>query len=499
MAITTGFVLTIGAPTAEAIQDPSPLLGLTQKWTLPAESPSGAVQSTRPPGLYPSPDSAKFYSLLSRRAFGGYGCDGGVSTSLQSIDAATGAVQSATALDLPPSMPVHMYAMDYGTTRLVANTGCLDDHTWTSIDVRTGARIAQWGRGTWADRIVMGVDPNVLFVLTGTGNVANLDYQKVVEAVNTSTGKTLWTTQVAGVPTNLGGWEGSAIVYDRQYENRPMAVSADGSRLYVLRWWENRMEVLNAATGASVGFVDLPPSKDLRSIVASPVSPRVFITDWTNNTIRVIDTETLGLVNSLPINGRCPENMDIDATGELLAVQVACEQPRIIIIRTSDGSQLTETSVPGAVTQIAVMPNRQGLVTVRNADLTGYQITETIPAAQPTSKTRPIPAPLAPRGVSANAGTTSAQVSWKSPANLTKSKVTGYRVIAKPTGQQCVTKANRSSCTISGLVPGKKYQFSVEARNAKTWGLKALSPVVEIPRPAPAPAPEPEKPPAVIT
>jgi DNA-binding beta-propeller fold protein YncE len=490
-----GLALVIGASPADALQQASAVVSLAQTWAFPAESQAGSVQSVRLPGIYPSPDSTKFYSLLNRRTFGGYGCDGGASSSLQSIDARTGAVLSTAQLDLPQTMPVHNYAMDYGTSRMVVYTGCLDTGVWTSIDVATGARIAQWRHG-WADRVVMGTDPGVIFLLTSIGSVANLDYRKVVEAVSTNTGKSLWTSPIEGAPAYIGGWESSAYQGARHYEGRTMAVSSDGSRLYLLRSWENRMQVLDTTTGASVGIVELPPSGDLRTIVASPVSPRAFITDWTNNTVQVIDTESLRLVNSLPINGRCPENMDIDATGELLAVHVACDQPRIIVIRTSDGSQLTETAAPGDITQLTVMPNRQALITARNADLTGYDIKETLPATQSTSKTRPVPAPLAPRGVSANAGTNGAQVSWQSPANSTLSKVTGYRVIAKPTGQLCVTKASKSSCTFSGLVPGKKYQFTVEARNTAAYGLKALSPVISIPRPAPAP--EPEKPPAVI-
>ena len=342
----------------------------------------------------------------------------------------------------------------------------------------------------------MGPDPNRIFIITGLGNVANLNYQKVIEATDTTTGRVLWRTALAGGPNYFGTWEGAAT-QGRPYEGHPMAVSSDGSRLFVLHWWTNQLDVLNAATGASLGLVNLPASKDLRNIVASPVSSRAFVTDWSNNVIHVIDTDSLTVVNSFPIKGRCPESTAIDASGEFLAVHVACDQPRLLLMRSTDGSLLTETAAGGDITQIAVMPNRQGLVTARNADLTGYQISESVPSTQASSKVQPLPVPTAPTSVFASASDSSVQVSWKAPLNGAKAKVTGYRVTAIPSGQQCLTTANKSSCVITGLTPGRKYQFAVEGRNAKTWGLKAFSSVVEIPQANP-PAP-PDKPTPILS
>lgn len=480
---------------AESSNITTPTTSLQEAWTIPAPSPTGSVISVRPPGLYYSPDSTRLYSLLDRRSLGGYGCDGGEGSRFETIDAATGAVVSSTVLALPPKAPVHHYAMDDAAQRIVVNTGCLEKYLWTSFDAATGARISQWQKDTWADRVAMGVDPNVIFIITGRGKVANGDYRKIVEAVDTSSGRTLWSRTLEGAPTYQGGWVSSTMASGRQYEGQPMAVSADGSRLFVLRWWSNQVEVINAVSGSSEGLIDLPASQDLRNIVASPVDPRAFVTDWTNNRIHVIDTEARSVVTTLPVDGRCLESVAIDATGELLAVNAACDQPRVLLIRSADGSKANEVAVPGDVTQLAVAPNGRGMVIARNANLAGVRVTEILPATAPSKKVRPIPAPTDPRNVAAAPATSSAVVTWLAPANAKRAKVTSYRVTARPGGDTCTVKARAPlTCTFSGLTPGRRYVFQVQARNSAQFGLKSDSAIVTIPVPTPVAPPSPEKP-----
>jgi YVTN family beta-propeller protein len=480
---------------AESSNSATPTTTLQETWTIPTQAPAGAVISVRPPGLYYSPDSTRLYSLLDRRSLGGYGCDGSEGSRFETIDAATGAVMSARALDLPARAPVHHFAMDDAAQRIVVNTGCLEKYLWTSFDAATGARISQWQTDSWTDRVAMGVDPGVVFIITGRGKVANGDYRKVVEAVETTSGRTLWSRSLEGAAPYQGGWLSSTLASGRQYEGQPMAVSADGTRLFVLRWWSNQVEVINVSSGSSEGRIDLPASTDLRNIVASPVDPRAFVTDWSNNRIHVLDTETRSVVKTLPVDGRCLESVAIDATGELLAVNAACDQPRILLIRSADGSKANEVAVPGDVTQLAVAPNGRGMVVARNANLAGLRFVESLPATTPSRKTRPIPAPTDPRNVTAATAPSSAVVTWLAPANATRAKVSSYRVTARPGGATCTVKArNPLKCTFSGLTPGRRYVFQVQARNPAQFGLRSDSAIVTIPVPTPVTPPSPEKP-----
>jgi hypothetical protein len=337
----------------------------------------------------------------------------------------------------------------------------------------------------------MGPDPSRVYVVDWKGGACSAcDYQ--VQALDALTGQALWTSGIGSGP-----WADFGSDTARQYQSKRLAVSADGSRLYVIPSTRSEVVVLDANSGSVIGRIALPTSMDLRSIVVSPVSPRAFVTDWTNNVIRVIDTDSLSLASQFNVPGRCLESMDINATGDLLAVLAACDNPRTILMRTSDGSTLTEAPAPADGSEIRLLPNGSGLITRRSAELTGSTITETLPAAKPSGHSRPIPAPTQPRSVQVSTATTSARVSWSPPTNAKRAKVTRYRVIARPSGQSCLVKLNSFSCTVNNLATGRRYAFTVEARNAAGWGLRALSPVVTLVQPAPsvpAPAPQPPKP-----
>ncbi|MCB0968666.1 MAG: fibronectin type III domain-containing protein, partial [Ilumatobacter sp.] len=73
--------------------------------------------------------------------------------------------------------------------------------------------------------------------------------------------------------------------------------------------------------------------------------------------------------------------------------------------------------------------------------------------------------PTAPTGVSAVAGDGSAVVSWASPADDGGAPIVSYSVTASPGGASCTTSS--LSCTVSGLVAGTSYTFTVRADNGR--------------------------------
>ena len=493
-------VTTVMASPALAVPPVEPTTSLQPAWALTPSGSEGPIVWARSPGLFTSPDSSRVYSALSRRSFTGRWCDDivpGTASVVQGIDSRTGVVLSTITPDIPNGAPVAQITMDEGGQRLVVVAGPCSGAVWNTLNVATGTSLARWQIPLKKVplQLTMGPDPSTVYLVDWVGGFDGTtvnDYEYRVQALNDLTGEVRWTTTVG-----LGPWGDFTTDPTRQYQSKRLAVSADGSRIYVIPSTSSEVVVLDANSGSVVGRIALPASKDLRSIVVSPVSPRAFVTDWTNNVIRVIDTDSLSLASQFNVPGRCLESMDINATGDLLAVLAACDNPRTILMRTSDGSTITEAPAPADGSEIRLLPNGSGLITRRSAELTGSTITETLPAAKPSGHARPIPAPTQPRSVQVSTATSSARVSWSPPANAKRAKVTRYRVIARPSGQGCLVKLNSFSCTVNNLATGRRYAFTVEARNAAGWGLRALSPVVTLTQPAPsvpAPAPQPPKP-----
>ncbi len=81
--------------------------------------------------------------------------------------------------------------------------------------------------------------------------------------------------------------------------------------------------------------------------------------------------------------------------------------------------------------------------------------------------------PGAPTGVRAVTGNRLAAVSWVAPASTGGLAISGYVATATPGGRTCTAVATARACTITGLVNGAAYRFSVRARNG--LGLGAAS------------------------
>ncbi|MEI8051122.1 MAG: fibronectin type III domain-containing protein [Actinomycetes bacterium] len=83
--------------------------------------------------------------------------------------------------------------------------------------------------------------------------------------------------------------------------------------------------------------------------------------------------------------------------------------------------------------------------------------------------TAPIGAPTSPPvNVTATPGDSSATIAWSAPLSTGGSPITGYSVIASPTGATCtyiVGVSRGLSCTIDGLANGSQYSFVVIASN----------------------------------
>ena len=71
--------------------------------------------------------------------------------------------------------------------------------------------------------------------------------------------------------------------------------------------------------------------------------------------------------------------------------------------------------------------------------------------------------PGRPGGPSAEGGDGSAVITWAAPADIGSDPITSYEVTSSPDGATCSSLA--LSCTVSGLVNGRSYTFTVVARS----------------------------------
>jgi hypothetical protein len=85
----------------------------------------------------------------------------------------------------------------------------------------------------------------------------------------------------------------------------------------------------------------------------------------------------------------------------------------------------------------------------------------------------PEPVTPAPIGVSAVAGNAQAKVSWSAPASSGSAPITGYTVSSTPGGFVCTTTGAKD-CTVSGLVNGTPYSFTVLATTASGEGAPSV-------------------------
>ena len=99
----------------------------------------------------------------------------------------------------------------------------------------------------------------------------------------------------------------------------------------------------------------------------------------------------------------------------------------------------------------------------------------------------PATAPGAPTAVSATAGNQSASLTWSAPASDGGSAITGYDVLLAPAPPSAVSTVTGTTASITGLVNGTTYTFSVTATNAIGTGPASAPSTGVMPR-APPPS-----------
>ena len=123
-----------------------------------------------------------------------------------------------------------------------------------------------------------------------------------------------------------------------------------------------------------------------------------------------------------------------------------------------------------------------GAVVASPGDVLQFTVTATngVGTSSPsTAVTRVLPAwsPLAPTGVSATAGDTTADITWTAPNNPPNAPAIASYLVTDGSGDTCTATAPATTCTVTGLTNGTAYNFTVAAISATSVTGAASAPV----------------------
>lgn len=270
---------------------------------------------------------------------------------------------------------------------------------------------------------------------------------------------------VSGDQVIVGFFAGNARVLNARNWDDSSALSFPGARV--------------AFSGSSLWATD--PGPDRLRIATAPSfavqQELTFAVPSSSNGSLVVGGDGVGYVSLDPsgVAVVAPVSADLASTsGSTGAItQVALTLPPY---RTMDDSTVAEvwwgddtvsfTRVPGSNAIEVTVPDGTGSVAVALSLHGGGAVT----AGTFTYGSGPAPTPVpasAPVDVVAVASDASAAVSWQPPTSSGSFPISTYQVQAAPGGRVCVTAS--TSCSVSGLVNGSSYTFSVRALTGAGW------------------------------
>jgi YVTN family beta-propeller protein len=217
-----------------------------------------------------------------------------------------------------------------------------------------------------------------------------------------------------------------------------IAIDPGGSRVYVANTNGGDISVIDTASAAVIATIDV--GSQPTGIAMHPAGDRLYVADYNDSIAWVIDTATYTRIADLPASLLVPGaySVAVDPTGS-----------RVYLVDTA----LNEVDVFDAATNgvVKVIPVGDSPQTL------GMFISPWIPGA-----------PSAPVAAAADAQAT---VNFTPPTLDGGSPITGYTVISNPPGGVDANAGGAATThTITGLVNGTAYTFTVTATNAVGTG-----------------------------
>jgi YVTN family beta-propeller protein len=259
-----------------------------------------------------------------------------------------------------------------------------------------------------------------------------------------------------------------------------LAMSPDGTRLYVTSFQSTSLVVVDTAAAGLVRQVDL--GARLTSVAADPSGARVYV--GTASSLVVVDSSTLAASSRIPVGYASTIAVSPDSryvyVGEIAPSDVIEIDASTLAVRF----RRFEGEDPFAVAFVPPGPQIWTVVRRFNEWDLNAVLRDKVPFAADFAKP-----PFEVDGATARARTGGATVTWTRPI---VGNATHYVVVASPGGWRC--KTWRLSCSFTGLRAGATYRFTITPLDDHdVTGKGVRTNAMTVPRPYQRPAAPPAR------
>ena len=260
----------------------------TQSNTVIATIPVGGI----PGGVAVSPDGNKIY-VTSYNITSSLANDNGKGI-VSVIDGATNTVTATVSVGF---YPTGVTVSPDGNKIYVTNS---KDNDVSVVNTQTNAVIATIPVGLDPRGVAVNPDGNKIYVINNNYNGSDPGYHGngTVSVIDAATNKVIATLTVGSLPKGI-------------------AVTRDGSKIFVTNFKDNSVSVIDAATNSEIARV--PAGNGPYGVAVNPAGTKIYVANFNDRNVSVIDAATNKVIATILV-GAQPEGVSVTPDGNKIYV-----------------------------------------------------------------------------------------------------------------------------------------------------------------------------------